>query len=431
MKATWWIFACILVPSGLAAALVSRADGATLSVFLAVVLIGAIAAVILWLLMMEPEMQQTSQRTRGRFPQGFGQALLNQMPIPVMVINARGQVSYFNEAAQGALARVSIGSHYSTFIRAPQFVDGVDGVRGDGSDRDVEFVILGGGEQRFVARISMLPAGGDFGSGRQVLVLLESQTEARRVEQPRSDFIANASHELRTPLASILGYIETLQGHAKDDPAAQSRFLGIMDRQAKRMQRLVDDLMSLSRIEMTEHVRPKESVDVFDLAREVVATLEPIADRYGGRIEVSLPSDRAIVKADRDQLAQVFVNLVENALRYGGESPVVRIAHGADDPRYPDKVGVGVHDNGPGIPKDHIHRLTERFYRVSSTQEREKASTGLGLAIVKHILNRHGGELDIASELGRGSTFAIWLPLERFEVTSASSGAINTVKTDA
>lgn len=429
MKASWWVFACVIVLSGFAAAAVTRADGTAIAVFLVVLLVGGVVAGSLWLLLMEPEMQQTSQRSRGRFPQGFGQALLNQMPVPVMVINARGQVSYFNEAAQATVARVAIGSHYSTFIRAPRFVDGVDGVLADGASRDVDFAVLGGGEQQFIAQISMLPAGGDFGPGRQVLVLLDDQTERWRVEQTRSDFIANASHELRTPLASILGYIETLQGHAKDDPEAQSRFLGIMDRQAKRMLRLVKDLMSLSRIEMSEHMRPEELVDIFDLVREVSASLEPIAAQYEAQVRVLLPEGGVCVQADRDQLAQVLVNLIENALRYGGPFPEVDIVHGENNPKYPDMVGIIVRDHGPGIEKDHIHRLTERFFRISPKQDRDKESTGLGLAIVKHILNRHGGELDITSEMGRGSEFSIWLPALRGEVTPTSSNEIKSLKT--
>jgi two-component system phosphate regulon sensor histidine kinase PhoR len=270
------------------------------------------------------------------------------------------------------------------------------------------------GRERFLeARVGLLPPGDAFGREAQGIVQIEDLTEARRAEELRSDFIANASHELRTPLASIIGYIETLQHHAKDDPEAREDFLGIMAREAGRMQRLVDDLMSLSRIEMSEHVRPAEEVSLTAVAAESAAALMPVARQAGVTLEIAVEPGGAPVLGDRDQLEQVFTNLIDNAMKYGGRGTVVRVADAAPSRAHPNRIGVTVADDGPGIAREHVHRLTERFYRVSAASSRNKGGTGLGLAIVKHILNRHGGRLEILSETGKGSAFTVWLPKGR------------------
>ncbi len=247
--------------------------------------------------------------------------------------------------------------------------------------------------------------------------LVEDRTEARRLEALRTDFIANASHELRTPLASVLGYIETLQNHAKEDPAAREKFLAIMAREAGRMRRLVDDLMSLSRIEMSEHLRPAERVSLTAIAGETAAAMVPLAEREGVSLEVRLPAEDAFVLGDRDQLAQVFANLVDNAMKYAGPGSRVRVLVAEPSPAQPGRHGVTIADDGPGIPREHLQRLTERFYRVNAASSRAKGGTGLGLAIVKHILNRHRGRIEIASTEGKGSAFTVWLP--RAEEASA------------
>jgi nitrogen-specific signal transduction histidine kinase len=258
--------------------------------------------------------------------------------------------------------------------------------------------------------VALLPPGGAFGPEAQAIVQIEDRTDTRRADQLRSDFVANASHELRTPLASIIGYIETLQHHARDDPEARERFLGIMGREAARMQRLVDDLMSLSRIEMSEHLRPAEAWSLNRIAGESASALSAVAHQLGVEIEVEVPADGAVVLGDRDQLTQVFANLIDNAMKHGGAGTAIRVVPAPPSPAHPGRVGVTVEDSGPGIAREHLHRLTERFYRVSATSSRSKGGTGLGLAIVKHILNRHAGRLEIASTPGQGSAFTVWLP---------------------
>jgi two-component system phosphate regulon sensor histidine kinase PhoR len=341
---------------------------------------------------------------------GFGRALIEKLPTPLLVVSRSGRVSYANPAAQEALPRLEPGAHFAHLIRAPVFVEAVTATLADGEERRVRFASHQGRERFLEARVGLLPPGDAFGPEAQGIVQIEDRTEQRRSERLRSDFIANASHELRTPLASIIGYIETLQNHARDDPEAREKFLGIMAREAGRMQRLVDDLMSLSRIELTEHLRPAEACSLNRIAAESAAALAPVARRQGVTLEVGLAPEGAMVQGDRDQLEQVFTNLIDNAMKYGGEGARVRVSEAAASRAHPNRVGVTVADDGPGIPREHLHRLTERFYRVNAASSRNKGGTGLGLAIVKHILNRHGGRLEIVSAPGEGSAFTVWLP---------------------
>ncbi|HET9067985.1 MAG TPA: ATP-binding protein [Amaricoccus sp.] len=354
-------------------------------------------------------------------PSAFGRALIEKLPTPLLVISRTGRVSYANPAALDALPRLEPGAHFAHLIRAPVFVEAVTATLSDGQERRVRFATHQDQERFLEARVGLLPPGDAFGPEALGIVQIEDRTEQRRTEQLRSDFIAHASHEIRTPLASIIGYIETLQNHARDDPEARERFLGIMAREAGRMRRLVDDLMSLSRIEMSEHVRPVEEWSLTRIAAESAAALLPLAEQLGVTLEVDLgDGEAARVQGDRDQLEQVFTNLIDNAMKYGGPGAAVRVTAAGPGRPSPNRVGITVSDNGPGIPREHIHRLTERFYRVSAASSRNKGGTGLGLAIVKHILNRHGGRLEITSEPGRGSAFTAWLP--RSDATAEPAG---------
>jgi two-component system phosphate regulon sensor histidine kinase PhoR len=354
----------------------------------------------------------------GAMPSGFGRALVEKLPTPLLLVTPNGRLTYANPAAHRELPRIEIGGHFAHVIRAPEFVEAVGATLVDGEERRVRFTAHPGRERFFEARVSLLPPGTAFPEARAI-VQVEDQTDARRAEQLRSDFIANASHELRTPLASIIGYIETLQHHAKNDPDARERFLAIMGREASRMQRLVDDLMSLSRIEMTEHLRPAEAWSLNRIAAESAAALLPVASRDGVTLEIDLAARGARVLGDRDQLAQVFTNLIDNAMKYGGPGATVRVFATPASRAHPNQHGITVADDGPGIPREHVHRLTERFYRVSIASSRNKGGTGLGLAIVKHILNRHEGRLVIVSTAGKGSAFTVWLPAAGKEAPAA------------
>jgi two-component system phosphate regulon sensor histidine kinase PhoR len=241
------------------------------------------------------------------------------------------------------------------------------------------------------------------------LVTLDDLTPLRRVEEMRADFIANASHELRTPLAALSAFIETLQGSARDDPEARTKFLSIMQAQATRMARLINDLLSLSRIELNAHLRPDKRVDLRSVVRQVVDGLQTLAHDREVEICVASTSDRIDVLGDRDELLRVFENLIENALKYAVSGKRVDVTLSADNAR--NEAKVAIRDYGPGIAPEHLPRLTERFYRVDVADSRAQGGTGLGLALAKHILNRHGGRLTIESVLGQGATFTAILPL--------------------
>jgi two-component system phosphate regulon sensor histidine kinase PhoR len=254
---------------------------------------------------------------------------------------------------------------------------------------------------------------GEAWSARDMLVMtFHDLTPLRRVEEMRADFVANASHELRTPLAALSGFIETLQGPAKDDAAARERFLAIMRSQATRMARLIDDLLSLSRIELNAHLRPSTPVELAPIVRQVVDGLQMLARERAVEIRVEALAEPLTVLGDRDELVRALENLVENALKYGASGKRVDVTlsrgaarDGADEAR------IAVRDYGPGIAREHLPRLTERFYRVDVAGSRAQGGTGLGLALVKHVLNRHGGRLAIESAAGAGATFTVHLPL--------------------
>jgi two-component system phosphate regulon sensor histidine kinase PhoR len=260
----------------------------------------------------------------------------------------------------------------------------------------------------FMAHIR--PLGGE-GTGLMLLVF-HDLTPLHRVEEMRADFVANASHELRTPLASLSGFIDTLQGPAREDAKARERFLAIMKTQATRMARLIDDLLSLSRVELAEHRHPETPVDLVAVVRQVVDGLQTLAQDRNVEVAVALPDPPAMVPGDRDELVRVFENLIENALKYGASGKRVDIGFAAAAaPDDAPEILVTVRDYGPGISAADLPRLTERFYRVDVAQSRAEGGTGLGLSLVKHILNRHRGRLMIESNAGQGATFTVRLPL--------------------
>jgi two-component system phosphate regulon sensor histidine kinase PhoR len=342
-------------------------------------------------------------------------AAVEALPDPCFIVDQRGLVRYANSTAlqRGATAR--IGEPLSFFVRAPQLHDTLDGVRLTGEADEVEWQERGGAERWLAASITPVKMAVDRarpGAERVTfhLVYLEDRTEQHRVERMRVDFVANASHELRTPLASLTGFIETLQGPAKNDPNARDQFLGIMLDQARRMKRLIDDLLSLSRIEMRAHVVPDTPVDLTAIIRHVVDALAPVAAESKVNVELNLPAAPVILPGDRDELVQVASNLIENAIKYGADGERVEVTL-EPDPMAPTPTMVfSVRDHGPGIAAEHLPRLTERFYRVDVKESRERKGTGLGLAIVKHIVQRHRGKLTIDSVVGQGATFQVRLP---------------------
>jgi two-component system phosphate regulon sensor histidine kinase PhoR len=304
-----------------------------------------------------------------------------------------------------------VGRHFITALRQPNVLDAIEACLRDGTQRKTRYLTNDGArDTTFIVTCSRV----ETQTGNGALVCFEDITHLETAGQMRRDFVANVSHELRTPLTSLMGFIETLRGPARNDPAATERFLHTMHREAARMERLVKDLLSLSRVEDQERVRPRDRVTLQQTLRGVHHALKPLADEKDVRIELTLPSEPLVVTGDADQLSQVFTNLIENAIKYGGAGKTVTVLASrnehAPSVRGPAAV-CAVHDEGPGIDERHIPRLTERFYRVDSHRSREKGGTGLGLAIVKHIINRHRGRLRVESTLGKGSEFRVILPL--------------------
>lgn len=328
------------------------------------------------------------------------------VPDPLVIFDRSSAVAYANEAAHQAFGALQEGMPLLLKFRAPEMQELIAGaVAGAGEPLTAVYA-----ERVPAEAIYRVRAGGIGADTGLYFLLFKDQSEARRIDRMRADFIANASHELRTPLASISGFVETLRGPARDDPAARERFLKIMQDQTARMSRLIDDLLSLSRLEMRPHARPTARVDVRQVVEAVIDTLRPLARELSVAIETDFAAADALVPGDRDELFQVFENLIENACKYGqsGGRVVVSIApaEGAAQP----ELRVSVRDFGPGIPEEHIPRVTERFYRVDIQSSRAQKGTGLGLAIVKHILTRHNGRLAIASHPGEGAEFSVYLP---------------------
>jgi two-component system phosphate regulon sensor histidine kinase PhoR len=335
------------------------------------------------------------------------------LPGAAIVLDREGRVIAFNEAAAGIAPALSRGEPALIALRMPELVDAIRRAAKRREPQRVEFferVPLDRWLEAFVTPVRIATAG--EGAADLLLMTFNDLTPLRRVEEMRADFIANASHELRTPLAALLGFIETLQGPAKDDTTAREKFLGIMQGQATRMARLIDDLLSLSRIELNAHLQPNTPVDLAPIVRQVVDGLQTLARDRGVEINVAVPSDAMMVLGDRDELIRALENLVENALKYGAVGKRVDITAGRGQTRAGGgEARVAVRDYGPGIPSEHLPRLTERFYRVDVADSRAQGGTGLGLALVKHVLNRHAGRLTIESTLGAGATFTMHLPL--------------------
>ena len=342
-------------------------------------------------------------------------AVLARFPDPVIVLDQDGRVVLSNAEMHPLIANAAPGRILSSIMRAPAVLDAVARIRDGGEAETVEFETPGATESHSEAHCLPQRMGEDEDAALYVLIVLNDLTAARRVDQMRVDFIANVSHELKTPLASLVGFIETLQGPAREDEEARTKFLAIMQKQSTRMGRLVDDLLSLSRIELDEHVPPTDPVDLKEVIEEVISNVNPVADERNVKIALHADSELPTMLASRDQMFQVFQNLITNAVKYGGDNSKVEVSifleHKLQDESGDETIRVDVTDFGPGIAREHIPRLTERFYRVDENQSRTSGGTGLGLAIVKHIVARHRGEFSIQSVPGRGSTFSVSIPV--------------------
>ena len=364
-----------------------------------------------------------------RLADSFMQALITVSP--------RQKIIYMNTTAQELFPNVTMGQSLSSVISHPGLRDMVDNVI---AGRPAEPIILHMQtpvEQHFRITASLVdvPVPGDSTHRSRAILVLYDVTEIERANALRADFLANASHELKTPIASLLGYIETLNGHAKDDPEARTQFLGIMQQQAERMQRLIDDLLSLRRIEQTEHIAPTETGDLFLAARAAKESVAPMAETREVKTKYS-GSKKLPVIGKQDELVQLVLNIVDNAVQMSPAGSKVLLTSEIienwqpgdgfrDEPidarssrrQIIDPPTVGrsytvlrIRDSGPGFAGDHLPRLTERFYRIAGDRQSHEKGTGLGLAIVKHILLRHRGGLFIETAEGIGTEFTLFLP---------------------
>jgi two-component system phosphate regulon sensor histidine kinase PhoR len=342
------------------------------------------------------------------------EAVIAAVPDPLILLDERRRIVPANAQAAAFIGITPEPRDLAAAFRNPAVLAAADAVLRGERARVVDFSLTVPVERQLRARFARI----DHPSpdGAVAVLSLHDITELKRAEQMRADFIANASHELRTPLATLIGFIETLRGPAREDAEARERFLAIMHGQASRMSRLVEDLMSLSRIELNEHVMPRDRVALSPLLRQIAETLELRAGERDICIRLAVPPDLPDVLGDRDELAQVFQNLIDNAIKYGRSGSEImlqaetasRPTRGSSSSENP-MVCVAVCDQGEGIPREHLPRLTERFYRVDTARSREMGGTGLGLAIVKHILNHHRGFLEVESTPGVGSVFTVFL----------------------
>jgi two-component system phosphate regulon sensor histidine kinase PhoR len=343
------------------------------------------------------------------------EAIVERLPDPLVVLDRGGAALRANAAAR-ALFGTAAGhaGDLAALLRHPALADALDAALASGTPRDVDIALPVPVAREL--KVHAIPMDPPLADGGRLVLLLSDRTRERALERTRADFVANASHELRTPLASVIGFIETLRGPARDDPEAQQRFLGIMAEQSERMRRLIDDLLGLSRIEITEHQPPTGRVDLGVLASAEAEAMQTILAGRRVRLEAEIARDAVAAPADAEQIAQVVRNLLDNAARYGSSGGKVRlcVAHAEPGGRWSARPGVllSIGDDGPGIAKHHIPRLTERFYRVDRGRSRGEGGTGLGLAIVKHVVNRHRGQLLIESDEGAGATFTVWLPAD-------------------
>ena len=352
-------------------------------------------------------------------PDGEDLIRLSALESPAMVVSFDWQVLAANDGALELFGPRIIGTDLRQTIRHPVVIDAVRlGIAGEAPTlREVS--TLGGRDGAFRVRLVDL-------DGERLLLSFADITQARLTERMRADFVANASHELRTPLANISGFIETLLGPAAEDEPARRRFLDIMGREAARMSRLIDDLLSLSRIELDKYVRPQSMLELPPLLSDVGKTLAMRLEADGRKLVIDVEPELPQVVADRDQILQVLHNLISNALKYGHSGSAITVS-AAREPggRGEDMVRVSVRDEGDGIAPEHLPRLTERFYRIDTGRSRSMGGTGLGLAIVKHIVERHRGRLEISSRQGEGTTVSFLLPIMAPALRGAEENAVS------
>lgn len=331
---------------------------------------------------------------------------IEALPDACLFLNKEKNVCSFNRKAAELIPQLAENTPLSFYLRWPDLNIAVSSAQSDNKVSSVDIEEKVPIERWYTIHVAPV----ELDNNKFICLTIHDLTQEKRAERMRVDFVANASHELRTPLASLVGFIETLQGAARNDELSRDKFLSIMQRQAQRMSRLIDDLLSLSRIERHAHIRPDTPLDLTSLVQSIIDGLKPLAADRGVELMLRAPQMPLSIMGDRDELVRAFENLIENAIKYGSDGKKVEIEILSGEDNESGIIRIDIRDYGPGIAEEHISRLTERFYRVDEASSREKGGTGLGLAIVKHILTRHQGHLEIKSKLGQGSVFTAFFP---------------------
>jgi two-component system, OmpR family, phosphate regulon sensor histidine kinase PhoR len=409
LSARRWRGAFVILAS--AAAFAALAIAGTLAVPYAIAGFTVVATAALMLLRSAQEQNRFSAPVADVEPDDdLLRAVVAGLPDPVVALDRDGRVLAVNDRARRLAPALRQGELVALALRMPELIEAIGRAGAEGEEQRVVYFERVPLDRWYETIVMPVKRAANATSPDFVLMTFHDLTPLRRVEEMRADFVANASHELRTPLAALLGFIETLQGSAREDSKARARFLAIMQEQARRMARLIDDLLSLSRIELNAHRRPDTPVDLAPIVRQVADGLETLARDRGVTVNIDNANAMSVL-GDHDELVRVFENLVENALKYGaaGRRVDIKLGQGSSAEGEPE-AQVSVRDYGPGIAPEHLPRLTERFYRVDVTESRAQGGTGLGLALVNHILNRHRGRLTIESAPGAGAVFTVHLP---------------------
>ena len=348
--------------------------------------------------------EKTLVSTKAYTYEDIENQLINEIEDYILFINSFNAISAANQSAKNYYGDI-VGKDLSSFIRAPELLDKIENSRNNRMNEYLEFEINLPTYSFF--RLTIVPL-----SQRNVLIVIKDYTDVKKSEKLRSDFVANVSHELKTPLVSIKGFLETISTAAKEDPKAQQKFIKIMQEQAEKMEVLISDLMSLSRIEMQEHIQPNEKVNLNDILEGLEKVPNKIAEKKNVRIEINKNKEASLVRGDYDKISEVIQNLYDNAIKYTKNNSNVQLFINFNQNKFSKgSFSIHVKDEGIGIPKDEIHRVTERFYRTTIAKKNLIQGTGLGLAIVKHIINQHRGDLEINSRLNEGSEFIVHLPV--------------------
>ena len=347
---------------------------------------------------------QTVVSSKSYSSEDIENQLINEIEDYILFINSFNVISAANKAAKSYYGDI-IGKNLSSFLRAPDLLDKIEKCKNERKNEYLEFEINLPTYSFF--RLTIVPL-----SQKNVLIVIKDYTDVKKSEQLRSDFVANVSHELKTPLVSIKGFLETISNSAKDDPKAQEKFIKIMQEQANKMEILILDLMSLSRIEMQEHIQPDGKVNMKEIIDSIQNMPNKILNKKNIKINSNIENHLPLVRGNYEKLSEVVQNIYDNAIKYTKENTTIRIALKRNNTKLLNgAVSLSIKDEGIGIAKDEIHRVTERFYRTSNAKKNLIQGTGLGLAIVKHIVNQHRGELEINSRLNEGSEFIIHLPI--------------------